>query len=88
MSHTIDPEDCTISEVHGNPFRYCPECTWIEPEGVRDLACCQYCLARTTHTPLGPKDGPRCPVCGSAYSGERRDREYRALVESGVLRGE
>lgn len=23
--------DCPNPEVHGNPFRYCPSCSWIEP---------------------------------------------------------
>ena len=26
------PEDCPDASVHGNPFRYCPYCTWREPE--------------------------------------------------------
>jgi len=26
----IAPEDCPDPSVHGNPFRYCPVCTWIE----------------------------------------------------------
>jgi hypothetical protein len=24
------PAECPNPEVHGNPFRYCPSCTWIE----------------------------------------------------------
>jgi hypothetical protein len=24
------PQDCPNSGLHGNPFRYCPSCTWIE----------------------------------------------------------
>jgi hypothetical protein len=29
------PEDCPDPSVHGNPFRYCPNCTWTEtPEPI------------------------------------------------------
>lgn len=24
------PKDCPNPELHGNPFRYCPNCTWME----------------------------------------------------------
>lgn len=35
---SISPADCPDASVHGNPFRYCPSCSWIEeapiiPEG-------------------------------------------------------
>lgn len=26
----VSPEECPDSSVHGNPFRYCPTCTWTE----------------------------------------------------------
>ncbi|MCV7174775.1 hypothetical protein [Mycolicibacterium sphagni] len=26
-----DPFHCPAPEGHGNPFRYCPHCNWIEP---------------------------------------------------------
>lgn len=28
---SISPADCPDASVHGNPFRYCPSCSWIEP---------------------------------------------------------
>lgn len=28
----VSPADCPQPHVHGNPFRYCPYCSWIEPE--------------------------------------------------------
>lgn len=31
------PENCPDPSVHGNPFRYCPYCSWIEaPEQKGD----------------------------------------------------
>lgn len=27
----------------------------------------------------------RCPVCGAAYGGPRRSKEYQALVEAGLV---
>jgi hypothetical protein len=47
-------------------------------------ATCQFCLADANWTPLGPPADFRCPVCGAAYAGPRRDREYQALVEAGL----
>lgn len=47
---------------------------------------CQYCLADPRYTPLATAGaGRRCPVCGSAYTGPRRDREYNVLVEAGLV---
>jgi hypothetical protein len=45
-------------------------------------ATCQHCLADSNHTPLAVPPSIRCPVCGAAYSGPRRSREYQALVEA------
>jgi hypothetical protein len=47
-------------------------------------ATCQHCLADARYTPLGPVESERCPVCGAAYSGPRRSKEYRVLVEAGL----
>lgn len=41
---------------------------------------CQYCLADPRYTPIAELGITRCPVCGAAYSGPRRDTEYRAIV--------
>lgn len=30
MSAPVRPEDCPDPSIHGNPFRYCPYCTWME----------------------------------------------------------
>ena len=48
-------------------------------------ATCQYCLADTNHTRVAWEQPAtkRCPVCGAAYTGPRRDAEYRLLVEHG-----
>lgn len=46
---------------------------------------CQYCLADPRHTPLAHLGDPRCPVCGSAYGGPRRDAEYQALLDAGFV---
>lgn len=35
ISDTLDPKDCPDPSVHGNPFRYCPYCSWREsPEAA------------------------------------------------------
>lgn len=46
---------------------------------------CQYCLADPRYTPISPSKDHRCPVCGASYRGPRRDREFRALVEAGLV---
>lgn len=48
-------------------------------------AICQYCLADSNHTTLSPNKNRRCPVCGSDYTGPRRDKEFRVLVEAGLV---
>lgn len=35
MANEIAPENCPDPSVHGNPFRYCPYCSWMEPITVR-----------------------------------------------------
>lgn len=30
-SDVLPPENCPDPSVHGNPFRYCPYCSWMEP---------------------------------------------------------
>lgn len=57
-----------------------------EKEAMNYLpATCQYCLADTNYTTLGPDKERRCPVCGSDYSGPRRDTEFGVLVEAGLV---
>lgn len=46
---------------------------------------CQHCLADPRYTPVAPKGIARCPVCGAAYAGPRRDIEYRTLVAAGLV---
>jgi len=46
---------------------------------------CQYCLADPRCTPIALRPHPRCPVCGAPYSGPRREREYRVLLEAGLV---
>jgi ribosomal protein S27AE len=48
-------------------------------------ATCQYCLADSNKTALGPDKERRCPVCGADYMGEHRDKEFRVLVEAGLV---
>jgi len=48
-------------------------------------AICQYCLADSNYTRLCEDKNHRCPVCGSDYSGPRRDKEFRILVENGLV---
>ena len=52
---------------------------------MTDTPTCQYCLADPRFTPLGSDKDKRCPVCGAAYCGPRRDEEFRVLVESGLV---
>lgn len=48
---------------------------------------CQHCLADPRYTPLGCDPAKRCPVCGAAYTGPRRDEEYAALRDAGLIAG-
>lgn len=48
-------------------------------------ATCQYCLADSNFTALAESKKRRCPVCGSDYTGPRRDKEFRVLVEAGLV---
>lgn len=34
MTEPVTPEECPDPSVHGNPFRYCPNCTWTEIDDV------------------------------------------------------
>lgn len=52
----------------------------IEPKPT-----CQYCLADTRYTPLAFNRNQRCPVCGAAYTGPRRDEEFQVLLEAGMV---
>lgn len=46
---------------------------------------CQHCLSDPRYTPVAPKGHARCPVCGAAYAGPRRDVEYGTLVAAGLV---
>lgn len=46
---------------------------------------CQYCLANPRYTRVGSNPDQRCPVCGADYDGPRRDKEFRALLEAGLV---
>lgn len=34
----VSPEECPDPSVHGNPFRYCPYCTWTEGHDAPEVA--------------------------------------------------
>jgi hypothetical protein len=61
----VPPEECPDPSVHGNPFRYCPLCSWIEePEPKRltvgDLTSAH--LGRVVLLPDGLGDQRRLPL--------------------------
>lgn len=63
----ISPENCPDPSVHGNPFRYCPYCTWIDTEPNPKWPC---------PTPDCPGDGRYMPPgrghrsdCTATYGG-------------------
>jgi len=56
----------------------------MDEEFIRP-ATCQFCLADPKYTGLGPDPTKRCPVCGSAYCGPRRSKEYVTLVEAQLV---
>ena len=45
---TQQPSECRDAAVHGNPFRYCPSCDWIEPDPV-----CKHCGIAVVSGPGG-----------------------------------
>lgn len=61
----------------------CPPPAAAAPAGASPA--CQYCLADPRYTTIAPPPATRCPVCGSSYSGPRRDAQYRALVDAGLI---
>jgi rubrerythrin len=46
---------------------------------------CQYCLADPRYTTITKNKERRCPVCGSDYTGPRRDKEYAALRDAELI---
>lgn len=40
-------QNCPNPDLHGNPFRYCPSCTWIEPAPNEN-----YTKAESANTPM------------------------------------
>lgn len=33
---TYTPDTCLLRQSHGNPFRYCPACSWMEEPAVAE----------------------------------------------------
>jgi hypothetical protein len=64
---TPTPEECPSPEVHGNPFRYCPNCTWIEPsesKPARGMPLC--CIEAFTEEGAGTNEFT-CPTCSRTW---------------------
>jgi hypothetical protein len=73
MDYSTDPPKLSMDWVLTNPL--------LDPPPT-----CQHCLADPRYTPVAPRDyGGKCPVCGSAYSGPRRSKEYVTLLEAGLV---
>lgn len=53
---------------------------------MKDAVPCQYCLADSRYTAIAEDKNRRCPVCGSDYTGPRRDREFAAIRDAGLLK--
>lgn len=57
----------------------------FDTEAYSPRPVCQYCLSDTEKTPLGDEHEKRCPVCGCAYNGGRRSKEFATLVAAGLV---
>lgn len=87
----FDWSDYGLDEVVGADAEYAEHLAQAVIEslsgGNQPGPVCQYCLADARYTPVATDHSlnKRCPVCGSAYNGPRRDALYRVLVESGLV---
>lgn len=67
-----DPEHCPDPSVHGNPFRYCPYCTWTEEAAQEaDL----------------PADAPTLSDAALVEEAARRGMTVMDAAEAARLRG-
>jgi len=75
--HT-DPQTCPDASVHGNPFRYCPTCTWIEepPAKVSQPAT----IGRIVHYRLSAQDAAVIRTAGLSGNEAREGDVYPAMI--------
>ncbi len=55
----VSPEDCPAQESHGNPFRYCGSCSWVEPPPAGAVRLTDEERERFRFHPATPATGPR-----------------------------
>ena len=59
MTQPQDQADCPLRDSHGNPFRYCAACSWVEPPASGTQPLTDEERARFTYHPATPMTGPR-----------------------------
>lgn len=62
----LSPEDCPVAESHGNPFRYCGACSWVEPPAAGATRLTAEEVERFRFHPATPTTGPRHDVVRAA----------------------
>ena len=55
----MTPEQCPAASSHGNPFRYCGSCSWVEPPLPETVRLTEEERARFVFHPATPTTGPR-----------------------------
>jgi len=55
----VTPEECAAASTHGNPFRYCGVCSWVEAPVVGTARLTDEERGRFTYHPATPTTGPR-----------------------------
>lgn len=50
---------CPARETHGNPFRYCGSCSWVEPPPAGTQPLTDEERSRLAYHPATPATGPR-----------------------------
>lgn len=54
----VSPEQCPAASTHGNPFRYCGSCSWVEPPAAGTARLTDEERARFAYHPATPATGP------------------------------
>ena len=77
----LSPDECPAASTHGNPFRYCGTCSWVEPPPAGTAPLTDEERGRFRFHPATPATGPRHDEVRRAA--ERFADELARLVPAG-----